>query len=52
MTEITDAGIAVTIDADVEEVLQGEVTPVGNGAKVGCPKEHLGKSVYLVVCEE
>jgi putative transposon-encoded protein len=29
-----------------------KVTPFGNGAKVDCPKEHLGKTVYLVVCEE
>lgn len=28
------------------------VTPFGTGAKVDCPKEYLGKKVYLVVCEE
>ena len=25
------------------------VTPFGNGAKVDCPKEYLGKKVYLVI---
>lgn len=26
-----------------------KVTRFGNSAKVDCPKEHLGKTVYLVV---
>jgi len=25
------------------------VTPFGTSAKVDCPKEHLGKTVYLVI---
>ena len=28
------------------------VTPFGTSAKVDCPKEHLGKKVYLVVINE
>jgi putative transposon-encoded protein len=28
------------------------VTPFGTSAKVDCPKEHLGKKVYLVVVNE
>lgn len=28
-----------------------KVTKVGTGAKVNCPKEYLGKTVYLVICE-
>ena len=28
------------------------VTPFGTGAKVDCPKEYLGKKVYLIICEE
>ncbi len=28
------------------------VTPFGTGAKVDCPKEHLGKRVYLVIIPE
>ena len=31
--------------------MKRKVTPFGNGAKVDCPKEYLGKKVYLVVCE-
>ena len=26
-----------------------KVTPFGTSAKVDCPKEHLGKKVYLVI---
>jgi putative transposon-encoded protein len=28
-----------------------KVTPFGTGAKVDCPKEFLGKKVYLIICE-
>jgi len=28
------------------------VTPYGTGAKVTCPKEFLGKTVYLVITNE
>jgi len=28
------------------------VTPLGNSGKVDCPKEHMGKKVYLVVISE
>lgn len=53
MTGVVDSdGIEVSISKDVEEVLKGEVTPFGNGAKVGCPKEHIGKTVYVVICKE
>ena len=32
--------------------IQKKVTPFGTGAKVDCPKEFLGRTVYLVVCKE
>lgn len=28
------------------------VVPVGNSAKVSCPKEYLGKRVYLVITDD
>ena len=28
------------------------VTPFGTGAKVDCPKEHLNKTVYIVICDK
>ena len=32
--------------------MKKKVTKFGTGAKVDCPKEYLGKTVYLVVCED
>ena len=32
--------------------MKKKVTKFGTGAKVDCPKEYLGKSVYLVVCDD
>jgi putative transposon-encoded protein len=29
--------------------IRRKVTPFGNGAKVDCPKEFLGRMVYLVI---
>jgi len=28
------------------------VTPFGTGAKVDCPKEYIGKEVYLVITDK
>lgn len=33
----------------IEGFMVREVTPFGTSAKVSCPKEHLGKTVYLVI---
>ena len=32
--------------------LKRKVTKFGTSAKVDCPKEHLGKTVYLVIINE
>lgn len=40
-TKITLSGI--------EGFLKRKVTLFGNGAKVNCPKEYLGKKVYLII---
>jgi putative transposon-encoded protein len=32
--------------------LEKHVTKFGTGAKVDCPKEYLGRRVYLVVCRK
>ena len=29
--------------------IEKKVTPFGTGAKVDCPKEYLGKKVYLII---
>ncbi|MFN4133720.1 MAG: DUF2080 family transposase-associated protein [Candidatus Hadarchaeales archaeon] len=37
---------------EIEGFIQKRVTRFGTGAKVDCPKEFLGRTVYLVVCKE
>ena len=34
---------------NIEGFLIRKVTKFGNGAKVDCPKEYLGRTVYLVI---
>jgi putative transposon-encoded protein len=34
---------------DIEGYYIRKVTPFGTSAKVDCPKEHLGKTVFLVI---
>jgi len=49
---VTSKTIKVSISEEVEEVLKKSIVPIGNGGHVICPKEHIGKTVYLVVCKE
>jgi putative transposon-encoded protein len=37
---------------NVTGFFQKTVTPFGNGAKIDCPKEFLGRTVYVLVVEE
>jgi len=34
---------------DIDGFVRRKVTKFGNGAKVDCPKEYLGKEVYLII---
>ena len=36
---------------NIRGFLKRKVTPFGTSAKVDCPKEHIGKDVYLVIVE-
>jgi len=36
---------------NIRGFLKRKVTPFGTSAKVDCPKEYLGKDVYLVITE-
>ena len=38
--------------SDIEGFVKRKVVPVGNSAKVNCPKEYLGKDVYLVIVKD
>jgi len=38
------------VDEDVDSFFEKTVTAFGSGgAKIDCPKEHLGKNVYVIV---
>jgi putative transposon-encoded protein len=37
---------------DIEGFVVRKVTKFGNSAKVDCPKEFIGRSVYLVITKE
>lgn len=46
----------VKIETKTKLIIEGivgfykrKVTPFGNSAKVDCPKEHIGKEVYLII---
>jgi putative transposon-encoded protein len=42
----------LVLTEEIEGFIQRKVTPFGTGAKVDCPKEFLGRTVYIVVCKE
>jgi putative transposon-encoded protein len=37
---------------DVERFFEKRVTRFGTGAKIDCPKEFLGRRVYVIVCRD
>lgn len=37
---------------NIEGFLKKNVTPFGTGAKVDCPKEFIGREVYLLVLKK
>ena len=37
---------------NIKGFIERRVVPVGNSAKVSCPKEYLGKKVYLVITDD
>lgn len=42
----------LVLSDEIEGFIRKKVTPFGTGAKVDCPKEFLGKFVYLVIVKE
>lgn len=42
----------LSLTENVIGFFQKTVTKFGTGAKVDCPKEYLGKTVYVVVCKK
>jgi putative transposon-encoded protein len=50
LLELTDKKLVLT--ADIEDIIRKTATPIGNGAHITCPKEYLGRTIYLLVCKE
>lgn len=42
----------LVLSEDVDDIIRKKVSPIGNGAHVICPKEHIGKTVYLVIVKK
>jgi putative transposon-encoded protein len=38
----------ITIN-NITGYFEGKVTPIGNGAKIGCPKEYIGHKAYIII---
>lgn len=36
----------------IDGFFRKKVTPFGTGAKIGCPKKFIGRTAYVVLCEE
>ena len=37
------------LNDEIEVVFEKQVTAFGTGAKIDCPKEYLGKKVYVMI---
>ena len=51
MKKITIQGGELVIREKIIGYFKKRVTKYGNGAKIDCPKEFLGKDVYVMICE-
>lgn len=52
MTTIRIDEEKVLIEEDVETYYEKEITPIGNSAKVGVPKEYRGQSALVIVLKD
>lgn len=42
----------IELTDNVETFFEKKVTRFGTGAKIDCPKEHIGKKVYVVIIKD
>ncbi|MGD2249818.1 MAG: DUF2080 family transposase-associated protein [Candidatus Methanofastidiosia archaeon] len=42
----------IVLTDEVEIVYEKEVTPFGNSAKVGAPREYIGRRTYVIILKE
>lgn len=41
----------LTLKDQIKTIIEKTVTKFGNGAKIDCPKEHIGKRAYILIRE-
>jgi putative transposon-encoded protein len=49
MRSITVRHKKLNLKDDIETIFEKKVTKFGNGAKIDCPVQYLGKKVYVIV---
>ena len=42
----------ITLTDEVEIVIEKKVTPFGTSAKVGAPREYIGRRAYVIILKE
>jgi len=52
MRQLKLKGKKLDLSDEILGFFEKRVTRFGNGAKIDCPKEFLGKRVYVVICEK
>jgi len=52
MPQLRLKGKKLNLSDEILGFFEKRVTKFGNGAKIDCPKEFLGKRVYVVICEK
>ena len=50
--EVRIRRLSFLLEREAIGFFEKRVTKFGNGAKIDCPKEYLGKKVYVLVCAE
>ncbi len=43
---------SLKLSEDVMVIMEKKVTPYGNGAKVDCVKEYIGKRAYVIIVKD
>jgi putative transposon-encoded protein len=49
MRKLTTNKQKLELTDDIETIFEKSVTKFGNGAKLDCPKQHLGKKAYIII---
>ena len=51
MSNIKITQKSITLKDKATDFFQKKITQFGNGAKIDCPKKHLGKKAYIIITD-